>query len=191
MNYYNYEQNKIVREYRPTLEGDIFPNTLDGQPIGSTSTLVVRRTVAEEYRFDESLSRGVDGDFIRRVSQENKVDYVPETLVRYHVEHGHERITRDDEEGIRNRINGLQTKLAKFDTALEAHPTRAANIYGDLAFRHGLLGEWSQSQKYYQKALATAPLSRKPYFWILRMAIVPLPRVVVKPIRYIYNKINI
>ncbi len=187
MNYHSDNQNKIVREYCPTLRGDIFPHTLDGQPIGSTSTLVVRKPVAEEYRFDESLPRGVDGDFIRRVSQEYKIDYVPETLVRYYVEHGHERITRDDTEGIRNRINGLQTKLTKFDTALEAYPTRAANIYGDLAFQHALLREWNLSRKYYQKALTTAPLSRNPYFWILRIAIVPLPSMVVNPIRYVYN----
>lgn len=190
MDYYSDSRSEIIEKYRPMLNGYIFPSTLDGQPIGSGSTLLVRKTAAEEYGgFDESLPRGVDGDFIRRVSQEYKVDYVPEALVRYYIEHGHERITRDDTEGIRNRINGLQTKLAKFDTALEVHPKRAANIYGDLAFQHGLLGEWNQSRKYYQKALATAPLSRKPYFWILRMAIVPLPRVVVKPIKYLYNHV--
>lgn len=189
MNYYSDNQNKIIEKYRPELEGDIFANTLDAQPIGSGSTLLIRRTVAEEFDgFDESLPRGVDGDFIRRVSQEYKFNYVPEALVRYYIEHGHKRMTRDDVEGIRNRINGLQTKLTKFDAALDSYPARAANIYGDLAFQYGRLGEWSHSVRYYWKAILTAPLSRYPYFWILRIATVPLPQVIQKPIKYIYNK---
>lgn len=189
MDYYSDNQDEIIEKYRPKLEGNIFPKTLDGQPIGSTSTLVVRKDIAEEFDgFDESLPRGVDGDFIRRVSQEYKVDYVPEALVRYYIEHGHKRITRDDAEGIRNRINGLQTKLTKFDAALDSYPARAANIYGDLAFQYGRLGEWSCSVRYYWKAILTAPFSRYPYFWILRIATVPLPQVIQKPIKYIYNK---
>jgi glycosyltransferase involved in cell wall biosynthesis len=189
MDYYSDNQDEIIEKYRPKLEGNIFPKTLDGQPIGSTSTLVVRKDIAEEFDgFDESLPRGVDGDFIRRVSQEYKFDYVPEALVRYYIEHGHKRITRDDAEGIRNRINGLQTKLTKFDAALDSYPARAANIYGDLAFQYGRLGEWSHSVRYYWKAILTAPFSRYPYFWILRIATVPLPQVIQKPIKYIYNK---
>lgn len=188
MDYYSDSQNKVIRKYRPKLRGDIFSNTLDAQPIGSGSTLLVRKTIAEEFGgFDESLPRGVDGDFIRRVSEKYKFDYVPEVLVRYYIEHGHERITRDDVEGIQNHINGLQTKLTKFKTALDAHPTRAANIYADLAFHYALLGEWTRSVRYYRKAILIAPLSWSPYFWIFRIAVVPLPRVIQDSMRHMYD----
>lgn len=158
------EGGRVKRRYRPTLSGRILPYVLDGQRIGSGSTLLVRTSIARELGgFDESLSRGIDGDFIRRVCREYKVDFVPETLVRYHVGHGHQRITRADAEGIRNAIQGKHTKLRKFPDELERYPRRKANIYAGIAYHHSQLGEWGSSGGYYLKAFDTSLVSWRVY----------------------------
>jgi len=167
MYYINDSDGEVVREYCPEYRGYIFPDTLDAQPIGAGSTLLVRREIAAQLGgFDEDLSRGIDGDFIRRICKEYKLDYVSETLVRYHIEHGHERITQKDYQGIQNHIYGQKVKFDKFGEELKSHPARAANLYGDIAYHRGMLGQWKSSIKYYWLALKTAPTSSKPYMWI-------------------------
>jgi glycosyltransferase involved in cell wall biosynthesis len=135
-----------LREYAPALRGDIFAETLVGQPIGNVSTLLVRSSVIEEVGgFDEGLARGNDGDFIRRVAKSYNIDYVPEVLVIYSVGHGADRITTNDYDGIRNAIRGERTKLNKFETDLSHHPRAKAIIYARIAYRHAQIGDWSLS----------------------------------------------
>lgn len=163
MDYVN-ESGEVVRHYRPKLEGYVLPQVLDGQRIGAGSTLLVRTDVATEVGgFDESLSRGIDGDFIRRVCREYKIDYVPKTLVRYHTGHDHKRITRSDEQGLRNAIQGEHTKLRKFPDELDRYPRRKANIYAGIAHHHSQLGEWERSREYYARAFRTSLLSPPVY----------------------------
>lgn len=162
-------EGKVSRRYRPKHRGDVLPQVLDGQRIGACSTLLVRTHVTEEIDgFDESLARGVDGDFIRRVCRNYMVDYVPETLVRYHTGHGHQRITRYDQQGIRNAIVGKHNKLEKFSDELDAYPRRKANVYAGIAYHHGQLGEWDQCKEFYTKAIRTSIRSLPVYVKLLR-----------------------
>lgn len=168
MDYIN-AQGDANQHYRPTLRGYVFPHVLDGQRIGACSTLLVRTRVVEDVGgFDASLPRGVDGDFIRRVCRDYKVDYVPETLVRYHTGHGYQRITRFDERGIRNAIQGKHTKLRKFPHELDEYPRRKANVYAGIAYHHSQLAEWGPCKEYYIKAVRTSPISFPVYVKMLR-----------------------
>lgn len=159
-----------VNEHHPRLRGNVFPYVLDRQAIGNSSTLLVRREAVERVTgFDESLPRGNDGDFIRRVSREYEVDYVPEVLVKVYVDHGHERITREDRTGIVNGINSQKDKLKKFSKELEEYPVMRANILAHIGRGYGLLGEFRESANYFRKAIKTAPLSKDVYLAILRV----------------------
>lgn len=163
MNYIDGD-GRVSRKYRPRYRGYVFPQVLDGQRIGACSTLVVRRAVADDVGgFDESLPRGVDGDFIRRVCRTYKVDYVPETLVQYHTGHGHQRITRYDEEGLKNGIQAEHTRLRKFQDELNRNPRRLAHVFARLAFQYGELGEWDACAEYYLKAVQTSLVSPPVY----------------------------
>ncbi|WP_324759665.1 glycosyltransferase family 2 protein [Haloarcula sp. GH36] len=169
MNYYDDTKDTIINRYRPRLSGDIFPDMLDGQRIGSTSTLVVRRPVAETVNgFDENLIRGTDGDFIRRICRNYKVEFVPDVLVRYHVDHGHTRVTRFDREGIEHELTAQHAKLKKFPDALDRYPRRKANVYAGMAANYGDIGEWEQCLRYYQKALRASLRSRSVYWRLFR-----------------------
>ena len=159
MDYFN-ERGELVKEVHPTLRGNVFRYAIDGQPLGGCPTLVVRRSVVEEVQgFDESLPRGNDGDFIRRVCLNYEVDLIPEVLVKVHIGHLHERISDHSEQGIRNAIYGHSIKLTKFRDQLKGYPRQTANIYANIAFHHGELGEWGKSLSNYRKAMTTHPFS--------------------------------
>jgi tetratricopeptide (TPR) repeat protein len=167
MNYRRHTDEKIIKEYCPSHNGNIFSKALEGQPIGSGSTLLVRRSVAKNVKFDIDIDRGIDGDFIRRVCREYYVDYVPEILVEYYVEHGKDRITSKDESRIRDAISGHKTKFDKFSTELNARPQRASRILAQIAYLYAQLGEWRMSIEYYQKAVSRSPTSLAVYRSIL------------------------
>lgn len=168
MNYRRQSNEEIVRRYDPSHQGYIFSESLDGQPIGSRSTLLVRKNIAKQVEFDTKLSRGIDGDFIRRVCQKYKVEFVPEVLVEYYIEHGSDRITSEDEQGIRNAIHGKQTKLRKFSEELNQYPKRKAMIYSNLARRYGQVGEYNNSLRYHARAVIASPNTLEVYKNIAR-----------------------
>lgn len=163
MDYRENSDGNVIKKYRPTHQGYIFPQMLDGQVIGSSSTLLVRKKIAEQTLFDESLPRGNDGDFIRRICRNHKVEYVPETLVNYYVDHGEERITNESEDGIQNAIGGQKIKFDKFGEELNEHPERAAHIYTKIAIRYAQLNDWNSCKHYHWKAIKKAPMSVNVY----------------------------
>jgi glycosyltransferase involved in cell wall biosynthesis len=163
--------DEVIEEYRPTLRGEIFEQTLAGQPIGSCSTLLVRASVIDEVGgFDEDLPRGNDGDFIRRVCREYHVDYVPEVLVRYRTGHGEKRITREDREGIENAIRANRAKLDKFEDDLRRYPSARAAVLSTLGWRYGQLGDWRASLGYFARAARADPTERELYLNAARTA---------------------
>lgn len=167
LDYINSQGEKVF-EVHPTLRGDVFLDVLDMQRLGNSSTLLVKLSAANEVGgFDKTLPRGNDGDFIRRICQLYHVDVVPEVLVKMHVDHGHERITSTDEQGIRNAIWSEETKLRKFPDVLKRHPNRAATIYTSIALHYARLGSWRQFLLYQIRAFTRAPLYPRVYLRFL------------------------
>jgi glycosyltransferase involved in cell wall biosynthesis len=168
MDYYD-DQGQMVHQHHPAYRGQVFPHVLDAQRIGGCPTLLVRRAVIEKVGdFDESLRRGNDGDFIRRVSLEYDVDFVAEALVEVNVGHGHERISWNNERGIRDAIKGHSIKLIKFKDVLHKYPRQAATINANIAYHYGQLGDWRNSFHFYWRALTTSPRSARIYGFALQ-----------------------
>lgn len=164
-----YEEEQLVSQRHPKLRGNILKHTLDRQPIGNSSTLLVRRSVVETVGgFDESLPRGNDGDFIRRICCDYEVDFVPKVLVKVYIGHKHERITSVDEKGLRNAIKGHSVKLIKFKDQLEQYPTQAANIHATIAYHYAMLGEWKNSINYFRLAAKISPTNTSIYLIALK-----------------------
>lgn len=161
---------KELRKYKPALRGNIFAETLVGQPIGNASTLLVRASIIEDIGgFDVELSRGNDGDFIRRVAKQYNVDYVPEVLVIYSVGHGADRITTNDGDGIRSAIRGERSKLYKFKTDLSCRPRAKAIIYAKIAYRHAQIGEWSFSMANAIRAILLGIRAPSTFMFVFRL----------------------
>tara|TARA_Y100000588_G_scaffold394762_2_gene517125 strand:+ start:818 stop:1672 length:855 start_codon:yes stop_codon:yes gene_type:complete len=163
MNTYN-DKGQLISEVHPELKGNIFPYMLDSQNIGGCPTLLVKREVIEKVKgFDESLPRGNDGDFIRRISQKYEVSYIPEVLVRIYSGHGYGQISNNDINGIVNAIRSQKVKLKKFKKELDQYPYQVSNIYTTIAFDYGVIMKWKESIVYYIKAIYQFPVNPNIY----------------------------
>ena len=147
-----FEGDNLVIERHPTLRGDVFYDVLDEQRLGNSSTLLLRREVVLRVGgFDESLPRGNDGDYIRRVCRDYQVEVVTEVLVKVHAGHA-DRITNESEQGLRNAIIAEQAKLVKFAPELVARPAVHAAILRKIAGLYRRLGDQEQAEAAQQQA---------------------------------------
>jgi glycosyltransferase involved in cell wall biosynthesis len=167
MNYYKNSGEK-VNERHPNLRGHIFSQVLVSQPLGNGSTYLIRRkAINHTGYFDESLKRGIDGDYIRRLCYKYKVDYVPEVLIKYYVDHGNKRITRDDKKGIDQNITGQRAKLKKFSFIEKKYPKQYSSILANIAFSQCKLGDYKESINTFAKALQAYPFNTDLYSKIM------------------------
>lgn len=156
------KEGEIFDTRCPKLRGDIFQHTLDRQPLGNGSTWLLRRSaVLEEGGFDESLDRGIDGDLLRRLCRTYKVDYVADCLVRYHIGHGNERITRSDREGLENALAGKSKKLEKFKKELDIYSKKKSNIISNMGVVYSKMGKNSEAIKMIFKSANGNPFSKR------------------------------
>ncbi len=167
MDYFD-ERGKLIKKHHPKLKGYVFPHVLDAQRLGGCPTLLVRREVIEKVGdFDNSLPRGNDGDFIRRVCRDYQVDYVPEVLVKVHV--GHERLTSDwTTDGSWYAIKSQEIKLTKFMKDLGKYPKQEANILASIGYYYSLLFDFKNCVCFFSKAVRRCATSRKVYAYMLR-----------------------
>lgn len=159
-----YDGDKVVTERHPELRGSIFEQVLVSQPLGNGSTWLVRKSVIEALGgFDESLLRGIDGDFVRLVCRGYEVDFVSEVLVKVHIGHGKNRITQDDKKGLENRIVAKLNRLSKFSDDLRHFPAEYALTFSDLALLYFITGDYGQAIRYSGKSLIISPFSTGIY----------------------------
>jgi len=164
-----YRDGTLIHQHHPTLRGYVFDKVLDRQRLGGCPTLLVRREVVEVVGgFDESLLRGNDGDFIRRVCHEYHVDYVPEVLVRVYADQGRRQISDDDEQGLRNAIRGHLTKVHKFGGEINLYPKEFAHIFSTIGRLQLEIGETCRGLLSFLRALRTYPVSSTVYLDFIR-----------------------
>jgi hypothetical protein len=118
--------------------------------------------------FDESLLRGNDGDFIRRVCHQYHVDYVPEVLVRVYADQGRKQISDDDEQGLRNAIRGHLAKVHKFGREISLYPKEFAHIFSAIGRLQLEIGETRRGLLSFLRALRTYPVSSTVYLDFIR-----------------------
>ena len=148
MDYIN-KNNEITATIKPTLKGYIFKDVLDKQRIGGCPTLLIRKSVISQCGlFDESLFRGNDGDFIRRVCLKYEVDVIPEVLVKVKTDHGLKRISDNNELGLQASLKSYTSRLQKFKDILHKYPVQTSNIYASIAHHHVMLGNNKYAIRY-------------------------------------------
>lgn len=165
MNYY--EDEMIVDSYCPSLRGDVYLETLAGQPLGNGSTWLIRAEVFDEVGgFDENVRRGVDGDFVRRLAREYHVDFVSAALTKYTVSHGSGRITDEDRTSIQEAIECHKRTLRKHNDAFQAHPKQEATRRAKIAWRQTQLGSWRDGTSEFIRAIRLMPKCTAVYFYV-------------------------
>lgn len=136
-----FENGKSVGVRAPELRGNVFVEMLDKQAIGGCPTIIIKREVIDNVGyFDESLPRGNDGDFIRRITKHYQVDYVPEVLVKVYLGHG-DRISVNSKENIRNVVWALEKRLKDFEGEFRRHPRQEANVMAKISVNAFKIGQ--------------------------------------------------
>lgn len=162
--YFSASTGQVIEVRKPSLSGEVFAKTIERQPLGNGSTFLIPKHVFNSVSgFDETLKRGIDGDFVRRLARQFNVNFVPETLARLRVDHGHGRITNDSHKGIFNALNGHYRKLDVFPDLENEYPNETAGLYSTISAHHLILGQWREAMSTFSKAVSLAPFSKKPY----------------------------
>jgi len=146
-------EGQVLKTRCPTLRGYIFPEMLDKQAITNSSTLLIRREVLDIVKgFDETLPRGNDGDFIRRVTKHFEVDYVPKVLSKVYVGHA-DRISINSRKNLENVIVALEKRLQDFEEDFVRYPEQTANVHSKIGRTCFEIGQYRKGLAYYWKML--------------------------------------
>lgn len=158
-------EGNVQKHRRPRLRGDVFQRLFTAQPLGGTSTLLIRREVPERVGgFDERLRRGTIGDFLRSACETFEVDFVEEELAVIGVGHGGKRITRSDRQGLESAIQGEKLKMKKFEDFLADQPGISARLNSRIGRYQAQLGRPGEARRSLARAIRQAPWL--PHAWI-------------------------
>lgn len=117
-------ESKIIQLHNPTIKGDVFVHMLDRQAIGSCPSIVIKREVVDVVGFfDESLPRGNDGDYWRRITQKYHVDLIQEYLVNVYVGHS-DRISINSKKNLMNALPAFEKWLNIFKNSYKQYPDK-------------------------------------------------------------------
>lgn len=144
-----------VKRIKPTIykKGKVFDDLIMRNFIGGTSFPLIRTSALREIGgFDEKMKASQDLDVWLRLAELYEVDYVTENLVIYHLHEGEQISTSP-----RNRIAGMQRKLAKHNAYLQSHNLQYNICTMDLAFAYAFAGKITESFRTWCKAVAIMP----------------------------------
>lgn len=152
----NYNKNNIVI---PNMRGNLSQEIFRGNLIGTTSTPLIRKDcLSMTGLFDETLPSAQDWDMWIRIAQHYEFDYVPEVLVRYHLQH--DSITMDN----KAKIQAYKVISKKYNTVTRSLPIKIqAEHYSymgkTLWYRRNILA----SLRYFIHAFLIDPLIVKQF----------------------------
>lgn len=102
----------------PTLRGNVFPELLAHNAVGSTSTIIVQRDLLRAVKmFDERLGASQDYDLYLRLAQVCEFEFVDEPLIIRH-KHPGPRLTT----AVQNKIDAAEIIYRKYGDTFVHHP---------------------------------------------------------------------
>lgn len=146
MDYFDDTNNKLVREHHPSNRGNIFYHCIEKQSMGGTPTLFIRRKVYQEVNgWNKNLKYIADWEFNTRIARKYLVDYVPEVLVKVHINHNYERqmisqAKYSSKIRLINQIDFHNHFLAEFREGFEKYPLKKSEHLKNLAKLNARLG---------------------------------------------------
>lgn len=146
MTYYkNEDPTTPIKIHKTELRGFVGDISTSKPIVCGTPTMMIRREVFNEFggTYDDSVGLiGSDWELMTRICQKYNVDYVPESLVKVYVDHGHKRLsTNFYQDKARKSIIFHNHFLKCFADVFERTPTYAALHYEQLCLNHAILKE--------------------------------------------------
>ena len=181
MSYYNNDNpDKVIRIHKTELRGDVRDITPSRPLVSGTPTMMIRRSTFERYGGTYNDDIGFimsDWELMTRICQHCLVDYVPESLVKVYVNHGHARLTTDFYgEKARRAVLFHNHFLTLFSDTFEQHPKSADYHYRSLVEAYLTLGNYHDAWQYYVRLLKIRPS--------VANALLPIKPIIKKMLRW-------
>lgn len=153
---------------KPKLKGDLAKSILTYNYIGTTSSVMVRKSIFEDTgEFDINMPQLQDYDLWIRVCQTCKIDFVPESLVKYYIHDNASQVTSSLSKN-QDAINIIDKKYAKLIDKLSAgeKKKRFCQRYNAMGKRLLSNGERASSRRYFFQSFRTYPNTISIKFYI-------------------------
>lgn len=128
MTYYDTRTGEEVEIHKSELRGYVGDLSVEQPVISGTPTMFYKREVLGEFGGTFDDSHGVimsDWELLSRITQKYKVDYVPESLVKVYIHHGHVQLSyAKDKKRLENQITFHTHFLNYFASVFANHPER-------------------------------------------------------------------
>ncbi len=152
MSYFDDYSGKFLHDHKSVLRGDVALDVIEKPVLSGTPTYFFRRAAFESlggWRDDIGIIS--DWELAARACQKYYVDFVPESLIKVHVNHGNRRMS---DPGF---YKSLYPKLIRFHTyflfeykyAFEKYPKKKRYHLHNLVYSSLMLGNWRSGLKYY------------------------------------------
>ena len=117
-------RGRLVYQHNPVIEGFVFEEMLTKQAIGGCPSIIIKKEVVENVGlFDESLLRGNDGDYWRRITEKYKVQVLKEALVKVQVGRS-DRISLNSVKNLTNSLVALEKWLKVYGPYYDKFPEK-------------------------------------------------------------------
>lgn len=162
MSYFDFNNpNKVLSVHKTEIRGNAADISVSAPLVCGTPTLMVRREIFEAVGgcYDDSIGIiGADWELAARFCQICDVDYIPESLVKVYVNHGHARLsTNFYQDRAKKGIVFHHHFLNFFSENFKRHPEYAKLHYYSLACYYSDLKLRKEAWKYVVKYLSTKP----------------------------------
>lgn len=171
MDYYDDQTNKLVMKWHPKNKGNVFLNQIEKQSIGGTPTLFLRKEAYSKIGgFNKKLRAVADYEFSTRLSKYYLTDYVPEVLVKVHINHGYQRLTTEPMDMIRieKLIEFHEYYLEEFKDSFEKYPFLQLDHLNSLARLYYSSKKIEKGKSILLKIMKIKPFAKKTYTTIVR-----------------------
>jgi glycosyltransferase involved in cell wall biosynthesis len=153
------DTGKVLSRMLPVHRGDVSSGLLEGNCVGPTSTMLLRRTCFEDVgMFDETLPSFQEYDLWIRLSRAYQFDYVSECLFNYHV---HSKRIWTNPEVIQE---GLHILVRKYG-ASEIFRKTCSACYLSAAVQFCETGESRKAREALRRAIPLYPFDVRYYLY--------------------------
>jgi glycosyltransferase involved in cell wall biosynthesis len=159
--YVSGRNNRILSNITPIKKGNLYPDLLRRNILGSPTPLVKRNCFDKAGLFDEKLPSCQDWDMWIRISKYYKFDFVPDALSKVYV-HG-KQISLD----LNAKIEAREKLIEKYRNDLTEDPTVLSYHLKRLGVLHCISGNSKKGLKYFISSLKLLPFQRDCYMHIL------------------------
>lgn len=163
-----YVNEGISYPFKPTKRGDLSKTILFENCVGSTSSVMLRRSLCRDCRFDENLQALQDFDLWIDILQGCKADVVPEPMVNYYNYRNQTQVSSSTAKYIQatEYINKKYSDLFKKLTPQEYRLKRVNDIMllGNKAMRNNSPKE---ARKFFCRAFRVKPSLSPIISWVL------------------------